>query len=298
MTDTTLAPRAPRAPKHGAVWALMLTTEAPLHHGAFGGDAGNAVLHRRVPLAQAPDLPGVPAISGNALRGHLRRIVMRDLFARCDLTVATYAQHGLTPGQWDRLYAALANGGHLDSSETRTDPVQIRALRDALPPLSVFGASLYSMMLPGLVSVGWLWVRCRETVAAGLMREDVATTPLVDGETLVTELTLVRHIDRDEQDPASSGVTPMPVTVEALMPGVTLCGSILPLRAMTDVEIGVLGYGLSLLRTLGGKGGAGFGRLRVQHDVPARAYEDWLAADGRAQTTRAALIDLARRLGK
>ena len=62
MTDTTLAPRAPRAPKHGAVWALMLTTEAPLHHGAFGGDAGNAVLHRRVPLAQAPDLPGVSVI--------------------------------------------------------------------------------------------------------------------------------------------------------------------------------------------------------------------------------------------
>jgi len=299
MTAVETPPNtAPRAPRYGTPYRVILTTEAPLHHGAFGGDAGNAVLHRRVPLAAFPDLAGVPAISGNALRGHLRRIVMRDLFLRCGLSVATFADAGLTAQQWDRLYAALANGGHLESAETKTDPVRIRELRDGLPPLSVFGAALYSFMLPGVVSIGWCWPRCRETVDAGLVEESLAGTPPVSGEALITEITLVRHVDRDEQDPTSSGVTPMPVTVEAMLPGVTLVTSVLPQRRMTELELGVIGYGLSLLRTLGGKGGSGFGRLRVEHDIPAQPYVDWLEDPDRISAARAMLIALAQRMSK
>ncbi|MFM1991300.1 MAG: hypothetical protein RJA99_4257 [Pseudomonadota bacterium] len=297
-TTTPPAP-PPRPPRYAPSHRIVLTAEAPLHHGAFGGDAGNAVLFRRVPIASYPDSSGVPAISGNALRGALRRIVMRDLLMRCDLTVATYSAAGLSASQWDRLYAALANGGHLDGSETKTDPVRIRQVRDTLPALSVFGAALYTWMLPGLVSLGWSWPRCVETVSSGLVPADVAVDqPLVPGEALLTEITLVRHIDRDEQDPTSSGVTPMPVTVEALMPGTTLVTSLIAMRRMSDVELGVMGYGLSLLRTLGGKAGSGFGRMRVVHDVPDEPYVGWLADPERIAAAREMLLTIARSAGK
>jgi hypothetical protein len=298
-SDLTMPQSRVRTPKNMTPYRVVLTTEAPLHHGAFGADSGNAVAFRRIALAMRPDSAGVPAISGNALRGCLRRIVMRDLLMRCGLTVATYAEHGLSAQQWDKLYAALANGGHLEGSETRTDPKRTREIRDALPALSVFGAAMYTWMLPGVVSIGWLYPRCSETVESSLVPADLAVdAPLVPGETLLTDVSLVRHVDRDEQDPQSSGVTPMPVTVEALLPGTTLVTTIVPMRSIYDVELGVLGYALSLLRTLGGKTGSGFGRLRVEHSIPSEPYTAWLEDPQRIDAARAALISIAQAAGK
>jgi len=273
-------------------WPVTMVTESPIHHGAFGADTGNAVLHRRVPLAAFPSHPGVPAISGNALRGVLRRILMRDLFDLVTLSRTTAVEAGFSLAQWDKLYAALANGGHLSSSETRTDPERIRALRDAVPALSLLGASLYSFMLAGRVSIGWMWPVCAETLDAGIC---TGTAPRAAGEDLLTEITLVRHIDREIQDPASSGVTPMPVTIEALVPGVELQGTIICLKAMTAIERGALAWGLRSVDAIGGKSSSGFGRVRVTVDgLDASPYEAWRADTAAIATARAALIDLAR----
>jgi hypothetical protein len=272
-------------------YPVTITLESPLHHGAFGSDTGNAVLHRRVPLAAYPDHPGVPAISGNGLRGALRRVVMRDLFALTGLGLDRVGVD-LTAKQWDRLYASLANGGHLDGAEVKTNPERDRVLRDAVPALSVLGAAVYSRMLPGRVSVGWFWPRCRETVGAGLV--GASDVELQDAESLLTEISLTRHVDRDQQDPASSGVTPMPVTVEALMPGVVLEGSIVALRRLSDVETSVLGWALDQLVVLGGKGGVGFGRVRITHGIPSTAYEGWRSDEAAVAAARVALLDLAR----
>ncbi|HEX6939809.1 MAG TPA: hypothetical protein VF158_10395 [Longimicrobiales bacterium] len=261
------------ARRQASHYLLTVRCDAPLHHGAFdAGDTGNAVLFRRMPLAPDPTVT-VPAFSGNALRGALRRVVMRDLLDRCDLALGV-----LPPIAWDRLYAALANGGHLDSAETRVDPEAMRALRDAVPALSVLGAALYSYLLPGRVSIGWLWPVCRETVDSGLVEwpeEAAEVVALAGAEELVTEVSLVRHVDRDQQDPARSGVTPMPVTVEALIPGTVLMGSVVAMRLLTPVELGVIGWGLDQLTTLGAKGAAGFGRVTIRHEIPAAPYEAW-----------------------
>lgn len=269
---------------------LTLTLEAPLHHGAFGSDTGNAVLHRRVPLATEPDHPGVPAVSGNALRGALRRLLMRDLFA---LTGLGLEDPALVPPQWDKLYAALANGGHLTGADTRTDPVRDRALRAAVPALSVLGAALYTRMMAGRVSIGWLWPCATETVRAGLCRVDEGAV-LQDAESLLTEISLTRHVDRDEQDPTQSGVTPMPVTVEALVPGVVLQGEIVALRQLSPVEAGAIGWALDELVVLGGKGGVGFGRVRATHSLDRAPYAAWREDADAITQARAALIALAQ----
>lgn len=271
-------------------WPVSITLDAPLHHGAFGADTGNAVLHRRVPLAAFPSHPGVPAVSGNALRGNMRRIVMRDLLERVALS-RDQAGTQFTLKQWDMLYAGIANGGHLKGeSENRTDPDRMRAIRDALPPLSVFGAALYTFMISGRVSIGWLWPVCEETVRAGLTVGTAAHT----GEELITEISLVRHVDREYQDPTISGVTPMPVTVEALVPGTTLQGEIICMKRMTDVERGCLAWSLNRVQSLGGKGGVGFGRLSVNHNLSEEPYTAFLADPARIDQARSMLVDLAR----
>lgn len=254
--------------------------DSPLAHGSFGESAGNATLCRRMPLVALEGCPRVPVVSGNALRGVLRRIVMRDLLHRAGATRATY------PRAWDRLYAALANGGHLDGSETRVDPDRIRAIRESLPPLSVFGASLYSWMLPGHMSVGILWPRCAETIAAGVVQPGDES---IGSEDLTSEESHCRHIDREHQDPEVSGVTPMPTTMETIGTGAVLESSITFAAHATEIERACIAWGLRRVQSLGGKSSVGLGRVSLMAgpaEDDERPYLAWLESAPLADAVR------------
>lgn len=265
--------------------SVVLKCLSPLSHGAFEEDVGNVVPIRRVRVVSLPGMPRVPCVSGNALRAVLRRLIMRDLFRRAGLD-----RTQLPPPKWDRLYAALANGGHLEGEqETAAKPDEIRALRESLPPLSVFGAALYTWLLSGHMEVGFLWPRCRETLAAGLVSE----APDIAAEDLVEEITLCRHVDRDQQDPEVSGVTPMPVTIETLCAGAVLESRITFARHATDIEVACVAHGLRMLRTLGGKCGAGFGVVSLDGAIDDMPYLEWLE---KTTDLRQRLISLAEKL--
>ena len=260
---------------------VTFTALAPIHHGQFGLSTGNAINFRRFSLVRDGAKIAVPAISGNSLRGILRRLVMRELFDHSGVSRETL------PGRpWDRLYAALANGGHLDKEQTALDPVYIRNLREALPPLSVFGAALYSWMLSGRMSVGILWPVCAETVALGLVKGE-STMPAED---MIEEISHVRHVDREQQDPTVSGVTPMPTTMETLVTGTMLECEITV--GGTDLEAAVISNGLDMLRTIGAKTASGLGVVRVTGQQDATAYLEWLNGG----TAEAALRLLAAKL--
>jgi hypothetical protein len=258
----------------------------PLHHGAFGDDAGNAALFRRERVVGIEGMPEVPVVSGNAVRGVLRRIVMRGLLDRCGITAEE-----MEPRDYQRLYAAVANGGHLDSSKgTAVDTDYIRALRTALPPVSLFGAAFYSWQLEGNLLSTFLWPHCTETYEAGLV-EDAGDGRLA--EELVTEVTHTRHIEREHHNPDVSGVTPMPTTIEALATNTILSGEFW-FKRPDELEASVLAWGLERLRILGGKSGAGLGRLDVAHDGDPKPYDEWLESS--AEDAGAALRELAATL--
>lgn len=261
---------------------------APLSHGAFGdGNEGNAVLLRREPIVSLPGFPRVPCLSGNSLRGRLRRVTMRALLDTAGITRAKMVAEGHSK-RWDRLYAALANGGHLDGSEARVNPERVRELRATLPPLSVYGAALYSWMMPGRARVGFGWLVCAETIEAGL----VTSTTTASAEEQVTEIGHVRHIDRTEQDPEQSGVTPMPVTIEAIGAGARLQSRIRLERGWSTLEASCVAWGLDQVQDLGAKAGAGLGVVEIDHDGDGSDYAAWLAEHG-PTTARAALLRLA-----
>lgn len=268
------APVVRVTPRQSRAVTLRAHLLSPLVHGAFGAPVGNATLIRRYAISSLPGMPRVPAVSGNALRGVLRREVFGDLFARADLGP------GHLPGsQWDRLYAALANGGHLEGSESTYRPEAVAELRAAIPPLSVFGGALYSWMLPGRMSVGILWPRCQETVAAKILKDVPGERP-APAEDLVEEVSHVRHVDRAMQDPEVSGVTPMPTTMETLVTGTVLESSIRFSPHATAVERGAVLYGCLRLVTVGGKSGSGLSSIRVEvvgeHEEDVEAYRAWL----------------------
>lgn len=266
---------------------------APIAHGAFGeADAGNASPFRRFSVISDRGEHRVPALSSGSLRGQIRRIVMRDLFERAGLSrlsmapvEADEAQQALikkpkakagdTPKAWDRLYAALANGGHLEKSEARIDPDAVRQLRADLPPLSVLGAALYSRFLPGrLHPLGQVWPASRETAFIH---------PLLVGphhaESLISEVSLVRHVDREEQEPDVSGVTPMPTTTEVLSAGTRLVWFARFAGSATPIERAVVPWAINQITHLGGKHNAGMGAVDIVMDGPdadPAPYAEWL----------------------
>lgn len=275
MTHSNISETTPRKCRYKFGAKVSFDLKAPLCHGAFGEHTGNTTLIRRIALVSLRGMPRIPVVSGNALRGILRRLVMQDLFRRADLGP------GVLPGhQWDRLYAALANGGHLEGSEQAYKPERVKELREAIPPLSVFGSALYSWMLPGRMSVGFLWPRCQETVAAGIL-EPRSDDALVMAEELVEEISHVRHVDRAQQDTEATGVTPMPTTMETLSTGATIEGEVSFFSFSTPIERGAIYHGLSMISAIGGKHGAGLGSVKptmmgegIEDDTAS--YLEWL----------------------
>jgi hypothetical protein len=216
---------------------------------------------------------------------------MRHALARSGLDRTT-----MQAPMWDRLYAAVANGGHLEASETKVKPDEMRALREALPPLSVFGAALYTYMLPGHMSVGICWPRCRETHEAGLVTELVD----VRADDLVEDLGHCRHVDREEQSPEVSGVTPMPTEMEVMATGTVLESEVLFAKHATDIERGAIAFGLHLLNAIGAKTAAGLGRVDVtalEGDTDHEPYIDWLEEGVSTGSLAAAWRELAENLG-
>lgn len=240
---------------------------SPLSHGAFdAGPDGNVMPLRRFPVMLDGQVVEVPAVSGNALRGRLRRIIMRDFLRLIGL--------GPDDPQWDWIYTHAVNGGALSgSADTTVDPARIRRVRTNVPPLSVFGAALGSWFLPGRVSVGICWPVCDVTVKAGVVTGGGPEPTLADIEGDVQH---VRLPDRDvaiHQD-----IKPMPHGTETLTAGVILRTSILFHREATDVEQAIIVSAVSRLDMLGGNNARGLGRVEPVLADPdsSAAYAEWL----------------------
>lgn len=258
-----------------------ITLLSPMSHGAMGQDTGNMMLFRRIPRIHNGEVVHVTALSAGALRGVVRRLLWRETFDACGLSRETFAA-GDHFGSWDRLYAALANGGTIEAAETRVDPNAIRARRAQMPVLSLLGSALYSSHMAGRARVSNSWLVCQETGHPD-------AKPAWDH---VAEESRVRHVDAEEQDPDASGVGPMPTTVETLIAGSVLSGHS---HVTGDIERSAWAHGLELVTHLGGKSGQGFGEVSIDHNGDASLYVGWLRDN--AAPLKSALLQLAGELG-
>ena len=245
----------------------VMTLQAPLHHSEFGGHKSNLVSTRKFPVIHEGQVQKVAAVSGNSLRGRMRRIVMRELMDRCGLAVGSSG--------YDRIYAAVTNGGTLTGSDNNIQPEAIRDLRAKCPPLSVFGSALYTHMLAGRRSVGICWPVCGVTVAKGL----VVTPGALNPSHLEEETSFVRLPEKEHQNSDATKVGPMPYTIEIMPAGTVLESEIRFQSDTTELEMSCVAWALDRVDYLGGKSGIGLGRLELRHDGDSHAYAEWLAGD-------------------
>lgn len=243
-------------------YPFCLKALSPIAHGDFadGIDTGNSSLFRSIPMIGEDNQihEKIPVISGNCLRGIMRRFLTQEFFRRI--------------GQdfWDdTLYLILANGGALGKSlDAYVRPEAIKKTRILLPLLSVFGSAMLTYMLPGTVNVSFAYLQCRE----------LGTSDKISSE-LLTDISMTRHLEISKVS-YPNGVKPMPYTVEAVISGARFNCAVTFLPEATEVEQAVVFHGLKNLHTVGGKSGSGFGSVLVESEkeLDDSLYLEWLDA--------------------
>ena len=93
----------------------------------------------------------IPAISGNSIRGKMRRIAMYDFLTRVNISALSKSD-----------YHMLFSGGFLNQSTKYEDIKKREDLINACPMLGIFGSAIGNMTITGLLSVGWAYPVCIE----------------------------------------------------------------------------------------------------------------------------------------
>ena len=144
---------------------------SPISHG--DGTLGTTTTVRRMRVVQ-PDgsVQDVPIVSGNGVRGRLRRVSGEMLWreaSRPRLSAAQHAQllrdpqsqseHLLTSGEFRTIY----QGGSLTKAQKRMASTQVTRIRELLPHMSLFGWSGGGRIVEGRSKVSALIPLCDET---------------------------------------------------------------------------------------------------------------------------------------
>lgn len=272
-----------------AVW----TCTSPIHHGA-DEKAGNVSLFRRhrmvSPLTGEQYL--VPFISGNAVRGQWRDMIMYRLFNLVGVRDADI------PTQ--RAHALLAGGSIDKGADTGSVNTAIRrAARENCPPWDLLGGCIDHQIMRGLLRVHDAVLVCREN--AWLLHERLR--PSVNGKPLSVEewaralkpaddlVQLRLHVRQKHAELEGSDGVQMLVNVEHVMAGTQWAHSfqLLELNTVSDLAKSCLADLLDDFRddaAIGAKTSAGHGQIAFDPYMPGEGsaplaspelYRRWVA---------------------
>ena len=266
-------------------WAGTLEARSSIVHA--GESRGTITLLRReAVITEAGDLVQVPVISGNTLRGRLRRVgeeLLREALGY-DGAIHPAAAH------------ALRGGGAL--AKTSAEPLsgsRLATVRALVPQVAVFGAAAGGTIIDGALTVGKVIPHVAETnriTGAGATRSAFSATQL---EAYTHARAADGHDDpatAEEVEPggAAAGIEAtgrargsgqMLFHVETFPAGTTFSAHI-TLRRPTELE---LAFFTEVLTTwcanarLGGRLGVGHGRVaaHLEPDPAPRVSLDWRA---------------------
>lgn len=236
---------------------LAIRLVSPAFHG---GDekTGSEVLFRRLKLWHRGKLVDVPFISGNAVRGVMRRLVFRDMLDRLGYTISSL-----------KLYHALFSGGVLETLEESTPAIDIelrKRIRSLIPPLSLLGTAIGNQVIEGKLKVMHMLPVCKETVD---YHEDWVVTRFVDNaaRSCYEYLDWVFHTRRAEEKRQAKDeqAVQMLYRFEVLVPG-TILYTRMVCSDCNELELSALAHMLELFKShgqIGGKPATGYGRFRI-----------------------------------
>jgi CRISPR/Cas system CSM-associated protein Csm3 (group 7 of RAMP superfamily) len=249
----------------------VLTALSPIYHGG-NEKTGNVVLLNRLRFIVGGKPTDVPVISGNQIRGRLRRLLARDF-----LELAGYALD-LSQKRHQKLYHTLFAGGVLTEVEEGESGVVDLDLKARLVkyviPIRLFGASYANQMVEGRVLVGFALPICRE------LRDFTGVDSDVSFYQLITRAFQTRRDDlrvgRKEED--EDEAVQMIVEYEVFAPGTRFFHELVleTEEESLTLDLSALYRAVRLWQVepyIGGKSSAGFGRLKIEYQWPSGASD-------------------------
>ena len=230
--------------------------KAPIHHG---GDekTGSETMLRRMKFIVGNKILEIPYISGNAIRGVLRRLAVQDLLERVSYRIKEM-----------RLYHALFSGGVLESVEEEgiIDLELRKRIRNLLIPISLFGFAYKNQVLEGKLVVSHALPFCKELNEYLPQSSSVSIYELLDWE-FATRKEEIRSSEEKPEQPVQ-----MIYRYEVFIPG-TRFYHYFVLMDTTEVEEAFFHHLLRLWAErpfVAGRSASGLGKIEFsyRHSLP------------------------------
>jgi len=274
--------------KFEGFWLL----KTPLHHGGNEKTGSTPILRTIYMYVEEGSAVQIPYVSGNAVRGRLRRMVMKDFLDRIGVEAQSLNL---------KLYHSLFTGGVLESSVETVGTIDLelrREIQKLLPPISLFGGAFGNQMIHSKLKVGHAFPVCKEYsqfLPDFLTNDKRAKMPVrvFTDEAFQTRRDDLRA-DREEDEQAVQ----MKVDFECFIPG-TKFYHWFALEYPNDIELSCFAHAMELFRMspyVGGKSGTGHGEIEFHYDrlgdADPSAYLQFLS------NKKAEIVELLREIEK
>ena len=226
----------------------FIIAETMLHHGG-NIKTGSQSMLRRIKFYANGKFVEIPYISGNAVRGRLRRLVMFDL-----LQLLNYEMKNL------HLHHILFSGGTLSTvsaKDSGTIDFELRRkIQEYLPVISLFGTAMGNQIMAGKLIVGNMVPLCKE-----LENGKYSVNEFLDWTYQTRKDDL--HLEREEDEQAQQ----MLYEFEVFVPG-TIFKHSFTLLQPDDLELSTFGRMLELLEDspyVGAMAAVGMGKVKLDY---------------------------------
>jgi len=221
------------------------------------------------------DTVQVPYVSGNSVRGRLRRLIMNDLV---DLVGYTF--------QNEHVWHAFFGGGQLQAVGPSgiVDVGMRKDITRLIPPVALWGFSLGNQVLESKLVVYDMDVLCEEM--RPYIPERYKNLCTCSFNQCVSNVMFTRRDDKQNgrvKDSDDAAIQ-MKVEVQVLVTGTRFYHGFILRRDPSPVEVACLHRAIVLWRdipNIGGKSSSGFGRLDLGYDgtIDDKPYLDFITAN-------------------
>lgn len=271
------------------MYESIIKALSPIHQGGNEKTGSSPVLRTIFINTEYGEAP-LPYISGNSLRGKLRRLIMKDFFDLISLPIEDLPK---------KLYHSFFAGGVLEAGEEIEGVLNLelrKEIRQNIPPLSLFGCALGNQMIVGKIKVSHLIPIAIETCEF-LPERITSKVNLRPIRTYTDESFFTRKDDLQAREEEEEAVQ-MKVDYEVFVPG-TLFYHFFLLEYPNSIEHSCFARVISLFKQnpfVGARSGSGDGLVSFEYNVDVSEDEYVKYVRGKAQDIRKFIENLSKNI--
>ena len=221
---------------------------SPLSHNS-DENYGTDTVFRKSKIKVGDSFEDIPVLSGNGIRGVLRRLIADDYLKLLGLTDVN-----------EKLFYILFAGGALEGMDSNLEVKQIKDIRKNISLISLLGTAFSTKMIKGKLKVGMGMLICEETKPYTEIESDKSFVEFID------EIFYTRRDDKE--DKTGDKAHQMKYSGEVLIPGTELSHFFM-LQNVDALEESCFYRTIKLFNNnpfLGGKSQVGHGKVRLEYD--------------------------------